>query len=544
VSRLTESLRAFSISFANPQLRRLQVAGIGSTLGNWAYGVALAVYAYHQGGARTVGLLLAVRWGLSAAAAPWLAVLADRVSRRRVMFASDAVRIGLVGGMAALVAGRGPALAVYALAVASSVASTAFQPAQAALFPSLAATPEELTSANVAMSTIGSVGMLAGPALGGVLLAVSHPWVVFAVTAATTAWSAGCVLRIRPDAAPASAGGEPLLPALLGGFRAIASEPALRVVVGLTGAQTLVTGAFEVLLVVVALRLLGAGNSGVGWLNAAFGVGGVLGALVVGALAGRKRLAADLGLGVLLWGVPMALVAVWVNLGIALVLVAAIGIGNTLADVAGMTLLQRTAADEVLGRVFGVLESLILATLAIGAAIAPALVSALGVRTTLVVAGLVLPAVVLVLAPKLRAIDAVAGVPAEALALLRSIGFLGMLPTPVLERLAIAAMPVAVSAGETVFARGDVGDRFYAIASGRVAVDVGGEARELGPGEFFGEIALLRDVPRTATVRALDDVRLYALERDDFIAAVTGHAPSREAADHVVAVRLPAGVGL
>jgi MFS family permease len=546
VGRVSESLRAFSISFANPQLRRLQVAGVGSTLGNWAYGVALAVYAYHAGGTRTVGLLLAVRWGLSAAAAPWLAVLADRISRRRVMLASDIVRIGLVGGMAALVAGQGPALAVYALAVASSAASTAFQPAQAALLPSLAATPEELTSANVAMSTIGSVGMLAGPALGGVLLAVSRPWVVFAVTAATIAWSAGCVLRLRPDRPPASEGGaEPLLSSMLAGFRAIASEPALRVVVGLTGAQTLVTGVFEVLLVVVALRLLGAGNSGVGWLNAAFGVGGVLGALVVASLAGRKRLAADLGLGVLLWGVPMALVAVWANLGFALLLVAAIGIGNTLADVAGMTLLQRTAADEVLGRVFGVLESLILATLAIGAAIAPALVSALGIRTTLVLAGLVLPAVVLLLAPKLRAIDAASGVPAEALELLRSIDFLGALPTPVLERLSIAATPVTVRAGETVFSRGDSGDRFYAIASGRVAVDVDeGDARELGPGEFFGEIALLRDVPRTATVRALDDVRLYALERDAFIAAVTGHAPSHEAADHVVAVRLPAAIGL
>jgi hypothetical protein len=269
----------------------------------------------------------------------------------------------------------------------------------------------------------------------------------------------------------------------------------------------------------------------------------VLGAFVVAALAGRKRLAADLGLGVLLWGVPMALVAVWANLGFALLLVAVIGVGNTLADVAGMTLLQRTAADEVLGRVFGVLESLILATLAVGAAIAPALVSALGLRTTLVVAGVVLPAVVLVLAPKLRAIDAASHVPAEALELLRSIAFLGMLPAPALERLAIAAVPVTMSAGETVFVRGDEGDRFYAIASGRVAVDVG-DARELGPGQFFGEIALLRDVPRTATVRALDDVLLFALERDAFIAAVTGHAPSREAAEHVVAVRLPAGVGL
>jgi MFS family permease len=544
VGRVLASLRALSASFANPQLRRLQLAGVGSTLGTWAYGVALAVYAYHAGGARAVGLLLFARWALAAAVAPWLALLADRGSRRRVMLASNLVRVALVGGMAALVAGDGPALTVYALAVASSMAATPFQPAQAALLPSLSATPEELTSANVAMSTIGSVGMLAGPALGGALLAVSGPSTVFGVTAAALVWSVACVLGVRRDESPAASGEEPLLPSLLAGFRAIGSEPALRVVVTLTGVQQVVIGVFEVLLVVYALRVLDAGNSGVGWLNAAFGMGGVAGAGLVAALAGRKRLGADLGLGVLLWGVPMALVALWTNLGFALVLFAAVGVGNTLSEVAAMTLLQRTAEDKVLGRVFGVLESLILATLAIGAAVAPALVSALGVRAAFVVSGLLLPVVVVVLAPRLRAIDAAAHVPGEALDVLRSIAFLGVLPPPVLEQLASSAQPVSVAAGETVFARGDRGDRFYAIASGRVVVDVDGEARELGPGDFFGEIALLRDVPRTATVRTVDDVRLYAIERHDFIAAVTGHAPSREAAEHVVAMRLPAGVAL
>jgi MFS family permease len=544
VGRVLASLRALSASFANPQLRRLQLAGVGSTLGTWAYGVALAVYAYHAGGARAVGLLLFARWALAAAVAPWLALLADRGSRRRVMLASNLVRVALVGGMAALVAGDGPALTVYALAVASSMAATPFQPAQAALLPSLSATPEELTSANVAMSTIGSVGMLAGPALGGALLAVSGPSTVFGVTAAALVWSVACVLGVRRDESPAASGEEPLLPSLLAGFRAIGSEPALRVVVTLTGVQQVVIGVFEVLLVVYALRVLDAGSSGVGWLNAAFGMGGVAGAGLVAALAGRKRLGADLGLGVLLWGVPMALVALWTNLGFALVLFAAVGVGNTLSEVAAMTLLQRTAEDKVLGRVFGVLESLILATLAIGAAVAPALVSALGVRAAFVVSGLLLPVVVVVLAPRLRAIDAAAHVPGEALDVLRSIAFLGVLPPPVLEQLASSAQPVSVAAGETVFARGDRGDRFYAIASGRVVVDVDGEARELGPGDFFGEIALLRDVPRTATVRTVDDVRLYAIERHDFIAAVTGHAPSREAAEHVVAMRLPAGVAL
>ena len=544
--RLAQSFRALARVGANPLLRRLQLAAVGSTLGSWAYAVAIAVYAYHAGGAKAVGAVGAVRWGLAAFSAPWLALPADRVSRRLVMLVADLVRVGLLAGMAALAAFHGPSLAVYALAVASSVVSTAFHPAQQALLPSLARTPEELTSANVAMSTISSVGMFAGPAIGGALLAVSSTSVVFAVTAAAFAWSAACLVRIPRDRPPEAEGTPtPVLPALLGGFRAIAIDPALRTVVGVMSVQMLVCGAFEVLLVLIAIRLLHAGNAGVGWLNAAVGIGGVLGAVAVTALAGRKRLAGDLGIGALLWGLPLALVAVWTNTAFVLVLFAAIGIGNTIVDVAGITLLQRTAADEVLARVFGVLETLMLAMLAVGFLVTPALVSSLGTKATLVLVGAILPALLVPVWPALRRVDASARVPAEPLALLRAIPIFAPLPPPVLERLATGAVAVHVPAGATVFAQGDRGDRFYAIESGRADVSIdGAETRELGPGEFFGEIALLRDVPRTATVRALDGLELYAVERDDFIAAVTGHAPSLDAAQSVVAMRLPSSAAV
>ena len=233
--QLLESLRAFTLTFRNRELRSLQLAGIGSTLGTWAYLVALAVYAYQAGGARAVGLIAFVRWGLAAGVAPWLALVADRVSRRRVMLAADLTRVALAAGMAALAALGGPSLAVYALAVFVSIVSTAFPPAQAALLPSLATTPEELTSANVAMSTIASVGFLVGPAIGGVVLAVSGPSAVFAVTAGTFLWSALCVLQVRSDPRPKAEGdAAALLDDLLAGFRAIVSAPALRIVIGLT----------------------------------------------------------------------------------------------------------------------------------------------------------------------------------------------------------------------------------------------------------------------------------------------------------------------
>jgi MFS family permease len=537
-----ESLRAFGAVFSNPNLRWLQLAGIGSTLGGWAYSVGLAVYVYDKGGAKAVGFVYFARWGSAALCAPWLALLADRLSRRRVMVAADVIRTGLVGAMAACAAAGTGVWPVILLAVAASIVTTVFQPAQGALLPSLVRTPEELTAANAVMNTVGSVGMFLGPALGGVLLAVSGPTAVFVVTTAAFLWSALCLLWIPADEAPE---GEPapVASALTAGFRAIASKPELRVVVGLTSAQTLVCGAFEVLLVVVALRLLDSGDSGVGWLNAAVGIGGVLGVLAVAALAGRKRLAGDLGVGVLLWGGPIALVALWENFAFVFVLFMIVGLANTIVDVVGMTLLQRSADDEVLGRVFGVLESLVLGTIALGSLVTPGIVSLIGVKATLVIVGAFLPALLVPLWPMLRRVDQLARAPLEPLALFRAIPMFAVLPPPILERLASQAAEMRVPSMTPVFSQGEYGDRFYAIADGRVVVEYdGAESATLGPGDFFGEIALLRDVPRTATVRALDETRLYALERDDFIAAVTGHTPSREAADSVIAVRLPAVV--
>src|SRR5437868_14768371 len=213
-----QSLRAFAEVFANPQLRSLQIAGIGSTLGGWAYGVGIAVYAYHAGGARAVGVLCFVRWGLAGLAAPWVGLFVDRRSRKRVMVACDLVRMGFLAGIAAVAATHGPSLAVFARSVISSIASTAFAPAQGALLPALVRTPEELTAANVVMSTVGSVGMFAGPALGGIVLGLSGPSAVFALTAGTFLWSALCLLRVPGDAAPVPEEPEAIVPALLGGF--------------------------------------------------------------------------------------------------------------------------------------------------------------------------------------------------------------------------------------------------------------------------------------------------------------------------------------
>jgi MFS family permease len=540
--RLAESWNAFTQAFRSPALRKLQLAGVGSTLAVWANSIAIAVYAYNADGAKAVGIVLFARWGSAAVFAPWLALLADRISRRRVMLSVDTSRATLVAGMALIAVTDGPSLVVYALAVLVSIISTAFNPAEAALLPTLATTPEELTASNLALNTISSVGMFAGPAIGGVFLAFAGPWLVFVLTAASYLWSAICVFGLPHDTPPDAAEGSAIGAEFLAGFRAIGEDRHLQVVMGLIGAQMLVAGALEVIIVVDALRVLDAGNSGVGWLNTALGIGGLVGGLVGVALAARKRLAGDFRVGLALFGGTLALLAVSSNFVVALLLFGVMGTGSTLVDVTGTTLLQRSAPPHVVGRVFGVLQSLMLATVATGALVTPLLVSLLGPKGTFVVAGAVLPALAVLTWRAINSIDRNAQVATEALDLLRAIPIFAPLPPAVVERLASIAEEVRVLPGVAVCTQGDPGDRFYAIAEGSAEVSADGEERpRLGPGDFFGEIALLRDVPRTATVTAVEPLRLYALERDDFIAAVTGHAPSREAAESIVSARLPAG---
>jgi hypothetical protein len=261
---------------------------------------------------------------------------------------------------------------------------------------------------------------------------------------------------------------------------------------------------------------------------------------------GRGRQAADFGVGIFIWGIPIALVAVWPNQAFVLVLLAVVGIGNTIVDVSGMTLLQRSAPDDVLARVFGVLESLLLLTIGLGALVAPILLNWLGTRGALIVAGALLPLVVIPAWPRLNAIDRAAHVPVERLELLGANPIFAPLPEPTLERLADALEAVRAATGQEVVRQGEPGDLFYLVKDGTLDVYVDGrKVQTLGPGESFGEIALLRNVPRTATVRAQSDAELYALGRRDFLGAVTGFAPSLSAAEAVIGMRLgPARAGI
>jgi len=545
MKRLHASLLMLQAVFRNPNLRRIELAWAGSVTGQFAYSIALAVYAYRHGGAGTVGLVIVLRLVPAAVLSPFAAVVGDRHRRERVMVAADLGRAAAVGASAAVVVLGGPAALVYALAVVTSAVATAFHPAQAALLPSLARTPEELTAANVASSSIESVGCFVGPALGGLVLAVFSVEAAFLFTAAAFLWSALLVARIHGERREAE-GPAPVhqeagaRSELLAGFRTVAGQPALRTLVGLYAAQTVVAGALGVLVVVIALGLLDTGDGGVGYLNSALGVGGIVGAAVALALVGRGRLAGDFGVGAVLWGVPLLVIGLVPEPAVAFAMFGLLGLGNTLVDVSALTLLQRSVADEVLARVVGVVEGLTVGAMALGALVAPVLVSTLGTRAALIATGLFLPVLVGLCWPRLVAIDRSAHVPARQLELLRAIPIFAPLPPTTIEHLAHSLRAVRVDPDAEVVRAGETGDEFFIVDSGRAEISVDGASKPVEAGGWFGEIALLRDVPRTATVRAVTELALYTLDRETFVGAVTGHAASREAADVVIGERLGA----
>ena len=297
-------------------------------------------------------------------------------------------------------------------------------------------------------------------------------------------------------------------------------------------------GALDVLYVVLAVAVLGHGGETAGYLNAAFGAGGVLGVVATVALVGRSRLALPLAGGVVLWAAALAGIGAVSSTTAALVLLAAAGAGRTVLDVAGRTLLQRLAQPEALGRVFGLLESVSMAGLAVGSVIAPVFVALAGGDGAFVCLALLLPLSMLLVFRSLLAADQ-AVLPIVEMARLRALPFFAPLAAPELEMLARALEPVEVPEGEAIIREGEPGDLFYVVADGEVEVTVGGAlVKRLGRGDCFGEIALIRNAPRMATVTARSDCRLDALDKNSFVTVVTGHSLSAEALNELVQQRL------
>jgi MFS family permease len=539
--RFGNAASAFTSNARSPNLRRAQLSFLGAWTAEWAFTVGLGIVAYRDGGATAVGLVGLLRMLPSAILAPLLSPLADRGRRERVLILVSTVRGVATGGAAVVVGVAGPSEIVYALAVVSTVAATLFRPAHSALLPSLCRTGYELASANVVRGLLDSTATLAGPLLAAVLLQFTSVTVVFAVAAGASLWAAALLVRLHYDAPPRPPAPTEsrLMRESIEGIRAVVRNGDLALIIGLAAAQTITRGALTVFTVVVAIDLLGTGESGVGTLTAAIGAGAVIGSLAASLLVGTRRLGAWFTVGVALWGLPVTLIGVFPQEASALGLLACVGVGNALIDLGGFTLLARIAPDDVLARVFGVLESLVALSIGLGAIVASLLIELYGVRPALVVVGVLCPIAAVASWRRLRRLDRSIGVRDRDIRLLQSVDMLNPLPLPAIEQLARGLEPVAVPAGHVVVKQGDIGDRYYVIESGEADVIGDGHVvATLGQGEGFGEIALVRRIRRTATVRAASELRLQALRSEHFLPVVLGYTPSAREAATVVETML------
>ncbi len=539
-SAATQVATVLTTVLRSAPLRRIELAFAGFNVAEWATWIALLVYAYGNGGTTEAGVVAVVQLVPAAIFAPLGSVLGDRFRPGRVLFWSYTVQsLGFALVAAALLADADP-LMVYAAAIVPSSALTMTRPTMAVFSPALARRPEELTAINVVTSWTESLSVLVAPALAGVLLAVSGTGAVFAVMAVAVAVSA---LLVRPLAGPPPAGGgdrETVHRSLATALGVLRRERFARILVIALCADFVALGALDVLYPELAIGVLERSESWAGYLNAAFGAGATLAIAFTASLVGRTRLVPSLLAGLVLYFAAFALLAAHPTAGSALVLLALAGAGRVIFDVATRTLLQRVAPTDVLARIFGLLEGLAMAGLAVGSMVVAGLVALGGSSLAIVGIGLLLPLAALAAGRTLLDVDRHATVPVVEINLLRSLPLFALLPAAQVEALARALERLEVAAGENVIVQGDVGNNFYVIADGEIEVIRDGSAvATLARGDGFGEVALLHGVARTATCRALGAATLYALEASDFLIAVTGHPHADTEARRLAAGRSP-----
>jgi hypothetical protein len=540
VARPASKRGVFVTAFRNRSLLRVELAWLVFNGAEWGVWLTMSVWAYTHGGAAAVSLIILVQLVPCIFISPYLGAITDRARAGRVLFFGLLISGLTMAGLAAAIALGAPRVLVFVLAPFMNLALSVPRPAQAALLPSVVRSPLELTAANVVSSWMENASVLIAPALTGVLLGLGGPALAAGVLAACTLAGAFMMVGIpgpRPLTEPGE--GTSLTSEVRESVATVWRVPAARTLVGVVGSQYILVGALDVLYVVLAITTLGMGESGAGFLNSAFGLGGLLGAAVTATLVARRRLAPALIAGILTAALALGVLGIFPTVIGAFVLITVAGLSRTVFDVTGRILLQRAAPPQVLGQVFALLESLMDTGLAFGAILVPVLVGLSGARVALVGTALLFFVLVALAWRRLRTIDDSADVPQVQIQLLRSIPIFSPLPAPELESLARSLVPVEASAGTILITEGESGDCFYAIADGRVSVTKRGQdVATLGRGQGFGEIALIQDVPRTATVVALTDVSLYSLEKEPFVLALTGHAPAARAADDLVAQRL------
>ncbi len=535
----SEMVQAYRAVGGSRSMRRALVAFLLFSAQEYAIWIAVTLFAFARGGATAAGIVCVAMLLPAALFAPVASVLGDRLPRERSLWIGYAVQ-AVTAGMLALALWLAPAPVAYLAAIVSACSVTLTRPIHNAILPELANSPEQLTAANSVSTTMDGLGLILGPIVNSVVIALAGPAAVCAISACAMVAAALLVRRLRlhplggaDDVAPPPIGVESLARDLGEAGAELRRDVPAGALTLVGGGQYFVVGLLDVLYAVLAVDVLGVGEQGAGLLAASVGVGGLIGAGATAVLVGRTRLTTPIELAVGVMAGAMAAVALVSVLGQIMLLLAAVGAARAFFDVAARTLLQRSVRDDVLSRVFGMQEALMMGALAAGSAAAPILVELLGNEGAFIAAGVLAVLAGVCVLPALRILDRRALVPeATRIALLRSIPMFEFLSQPRLESVARSLVPAHVPAGAHVIREGERGDRFYIVATGELVVrSRGHDIAHHGRGDYVGEIALLRDVPRTADVVATTDADLFALDRDDFLSAVTGHTRAIGIAD-------------
>ncbi len=563
--RFRAVVSVFRAAFENPVLRRVGFAY--SLFGAAEFGVwiTLLVFAYGHGGPTASMLMVLVQLVPCIALGPFLGALADRRRPSRVLCLGYALQALSMGAVAAAIGLGAPAVVVFALAPLTSLSFTMTRPPQAALLPAIVRTPNELTAANVMTGWTDAAAALVGPAVAGILLEWRGPGLAVAAMACLTVVSTflvagvvGPAAAISPDVIPGDAerggeGGDHSGDPMSGIGRALASirtgassnllvavrNPQIRVLLALHTFYFVLIGALDLLCVILAVNYLHMGPGGPGFLNAALGGGALLAGFVTAFLVGRRRLANTLTVALSIGVVALALIGAIPRVAPAILLIGIVGLAGAVFDVTGRTLLQRSAPADALAGSFSILEALMDLGLALGAVLVRVAIAIAGLKAALVAPAVIALLLIAGLWRRIQKIDASATVPQVEIQLLRSISIFAALPAPSLEGIARDLEPLTVSQGTVVIKEGERGDCYYAVAEGELEISRESQFLQMvSRGDGFGEIALIRDVPRQATVTAATDASLYTLERELFVQAVTGHATAISAVGTIISGHL------
>jgi MFS family permease len=540
-------VRALAIDFVTPSRARLAIGKILTSFAGWSFALALGVYGFEAHGIVGVGIVALIRYLPGAAAAPIAGLIIDRHSRRNVLVLSSALMALVLAGATAAAALGAPTAVVYVFPGLYAIVSAAYSPAESSMSPMLAQTPQQLSAGNVNDSVMENSGSLLGAIGTGVLLTATSPAFVFGVCAGASVIVFVLLVGVPRDRRPAYLAQPNELAGaareIAVGIRTLAAHPALRLAWTTTALLLLFEGFADVIVISLALHVLDLSDGSVGFLKGTWELGAVVGGAGLVLLFDRGRLVIAIAGGSVLVGAAALLPGLWPEPVAAYAGWFGIGVGFVFVEVAAKTLMQRLGDDETMGRLLTLLQSGRLAAMALGSLCAILLDTVLGTRGAIIALGALMPVFVLLCWTRLRAYELGAPVAAVHYALLRHNSIFEPLPMATVERLSHDLTPVDFEAGVDVIVQGEQGDRFYLIESGQVEVFEHGEfRRNEGPGESFGEIALLHDVPRTATVRTTEPTRLLELEREQFLVAVTGHRRSRQVAHTVVTDRWDGGL--